>query len=226
MVHSGATTAILRRRLLVRLAAGPLLGVLTAWGVALGAQVFLKPPVMKSMATPTLGEWLFGRPSLRSFGEEYWIGFGSFSRTGITGTPWYLRGVHSPADRGTIAQAYGWPVRVLAGGRTFLVDAEEFRDWGIVGMGGPDAYAFPFSGAVVCRPLLLGSAGGGVCFGVLWWVVLGVPSTVFRLFDARRRARRGCCPECGYDLAGQPAAGCPECGWGRSTAAPARCQAE
>jgi hypothetical protein len=42
------------------------------------------------------------------------------------------------------------------------------------------------------------------------------------LFRCRRRiqARRGLCPECGYDLRGSPTGVCSECGCGEANAAP------
>lgn len=37
-----------------------------------------------------------------------------------------------------------------------------------------------------------------------------------RLLVGRRRARKGCCPRCNYDLRATPGR-CPECGWGSSS---------
>jgi hypothetical protein len=60
------------------------------------------------------------------------------------------------------------------------------------------------------NPLL--AAGG------LWLLVAG-PIIAARLAVWRTRLSLGHCPECGYDVRHDFAAGCPECGWGRARTA-------
>jgi hypothetical protein len=62
-----------------------------------------------------------------------------------------------------------------------------------------------------------GVAWNSVLFAGIWFLVLYVRTArqQWRAWIARRHAGR--CPQCGYDLRGQPrdAGGCPECGWER-----------
>src|SRR5262249_29177123 len=55
--------------------------------------------------------------------------------------------------------------------------------------------------------------------GGLWLLVAG-PIIAARLATWRTRLALGHCPECGYDLRGDFAAGCPECGWNRTAPRP------
>ncbi|GJM18556.1 MAG: hypothetical protein DHS20C14_07690 [Phycisphaeraceae bacterium] len=48
-------------------------------------------------------------------------------------------------------------------------------------------------------------------FSILTWGSM----TGFAYTRARLRIRRGRCPRCAYDLAGDLSPGCPECGWNR-----------
>ena len=54
------------------------------------------------------------------------------------------------------------------------------------------------------------------CF-VIWSIVVGVLLVGdWRERRAGRRASKGLCPRCAYDLRGDLDSGCPECGWNRS----------
>lgn len=67
------------------------------------------------------------------------------------------------------------------------------------------------------QPVWTGLTLNLLIHGMVWLLTLML---VARWVGARR-ARRGGCPSCGYDLSGQRAgapAGCPECGWGRAPA--------
>ena len=105
----------------------------------------------------------------------------------------------------------GWPFRSFRGQRLIRDDAlrnsmtqpiKVFR-----------VRVLPF------MPLWSGLWWDMVLFGGVPFVLVEVPlilRDVQRWNFARRERRRGCCPECGYDLRGQPSVGCPECGWGRT----------
>ncbi len=78
--------------------------------------------------------------------------------------------------------------------------------------------------ALAVRPIWLGMVVNTLFYSGLWFAVIGV-----RTLRSFLRNRQGCCPACGYNLAGQRLPGCPECGYGRSetgtgtpSAAPAR----
>jgi hypothetical protein len=54
----------------------------------------------------------------------------------------------------------------------------------------------------------------------LWVLYLAVVAMTAVLWWRHRRARRGCCGKCGYDLAGIGAGVCPECGVGVGVSGP------
>jgi hypothetical protein len=58
-------------------------------------------------------------------------------------------------------------------------------------------------------PIWRGLFADTIVFAVPWALLLLAPALVRR----RRRARRGACPKCGYDLRGNVGPRCPECGW-------------
>ena len=59
-----------------------------------------------------------------------------------------------------------------------------------------------------CRLLAGGFALDTVLYGAAWFGVLHLTGLARR----RRQRRRGCCPDCGYDLAHAAHECCPECG--------------
>lgn len=66
-------------------------------------------------------------------------------------------------------------------------------------------------GAIPAYPMLWGTVGNSVCFGASGLAVVGL----FAMLRRRRRASRGLCMSCGYNLSGSSAATsgtCPECG--------------
>ena len=64
------------------------------------------------------------------------------------------------------------------------------------------------------RPIWPGFAINTVVYAIILWLLICGPFIVRRDY----RVWRGRCPECGYDLRGDLAAGCPECGWNREEA--------
>ena len=62
-------------------------------------------------------------------------------------------------------------------------------------------------------PLWPGFIANTLIYGALWWILFA------GLISARavRRARRGLCPRCAYDLRGVSSGVCPECGQARPT---------
>jgi len=76
----------------------------------------------------------------------------------------------------------------------------------------PDYYILSVSWFGIIANSLVLSLGGVV--------ILLSPVHVARVIRQAARRRRGRCPNCGYDLRGQPpevgaGGGCPECGWNR-----------
>lgn len=57
--------------------------------------------------------------------------------------------------------------------------------------------------------------------GAMWWALLTLVFFAFGGTGKAVRRARGQCPNCGYDLQHDFAAGCPECGWNRPDPAPA-----
>jgi hypothetical protein len=116
----------------------------------------------------------------------------------------------------------GWPALALKMHWVFPVSPVEFGDLtpdlripkeGHDGLAVPAWMSSPTSGNVApIRPIPLGFALDTLLYAaVVWVVLLGFPAV--RNF---RRARRGWCVKCGYDLAGLRGMGrvatCPECG--------------
>lgn len=67
------------------------------------------------------------------------------------------------------------------------------------------------------EPIWSGFAANTLVYSALWYGMLFAPGMVRRW----RRAKRGRCCACGYDLRGVLVSGCPECGWGRAPSADA-----
>ncbi len=134
-----------------------------------------------------------------------------------------LRRVVTDRDRPVagIEDARGWPVLALwcelappdASGRVGIhVEGGVAADWS-----GGTATLGEFR-ALPMRPIWTGLAVDTAVWAGTWLVLLEGGWLARRLV----RRGRGRCPECGYDLRGQLAAGCPECGWRRmASSAPA-----
>lgn len=65
--------------------------------------------------------------------------------------------------------------------------------------------------ALPLHPIARGIVMNTVFWGAASWTVF----TLIRLGIARRRAMRGLCPRCAYNLSASPTT-CPECGWNRT----------
>ncbi len=61
------------------------------------------------------------------------------------------------------------------------------------------------------RPIWLGLAANTIFYSAALWLLTLGPFTARRII----RRRRGHCPQCAYDLRGNPGGSCPECGWRR-----------
>jgi hypothetical protein len=155
--------------------------------------------LMKSAAERTAASpHLISESEWRELPLAHWSvrdGWGKLPREGIAGT-------HS--------FALGWPFRTVWGWRSIAGDAAG----GLI-----DPYGRrPKPYLPIWRGFLLST----IAFAVPAWMLSLLPGGVAR-WRRRRRAARGGCAECGYDLAGlavgDGARTCPECG------APSRCQA-
>jgi hypothetical protein len=78
------------------------------------------------------------------------------------------------------------------------------------GWGYSDRYLLAFPLRIIWPGFLLNS---GLVAAAFWAITAGR-----RRLLATRRARRGHCPRCGYDLLSKLYGGCPECGWGKPPA--------
>lgn len=119
-------------------------------------------------------------------------------------------------------QATGWPMPAMAstqvpGRRMTPVQLIEGID---LGPPPPSIFgsALNVRRMLPTRPLWPGFAVNSLINAALWWIMLTMFVWLFRFvrrWPARRREKRGRCPNCGYDLRGRLDAGCSECGWRR-----------
>jgi hypothetical protein len=170
---------------------------------------------------PSALQWYLGGPRLGAGCDQYWVGLSAPQPgpAGATADEWLVTWLHERNASQAMLRTTGWPFRCLVSGRTLYHD-ETFRDWGMVRFGGPETIAFPFEDALPWRPIWIGLAANVGAHGLAWWVLLGGPVTARITVRAAHRRRRGLCPRCGYDLAGQREPGCPECGSGRNAVRP------
>ncbi|UCD73956.1 MAG: hypothetical protein JSV91_09180 [Phycisphaerales bacterium] len=101
--------------------------------------------------------------------------------------------------------ATGWPMLALSG----RFDRELFP-----GNSPKLRYALPFGdhAFLPLRPIWPGAAVNTVFYAALLWLLLAMTPRAARRY---LRRRYGLCPNCEYDLRGNPDGGCPECGWNR-----------
>ena len=119
---------------------------------------------------------------------------------------------------------YGWPWRCVMMTHGSLDPVRNPKPWDYVGafhfntplLSGwrPSGWRGASFVALPYMPLRRGLALDTLAFGAAWLIVL----LTLRTGRNALRRRRGRCPACGYDLAGDLGAGCPECGWGRAPA--------
>lgn len=123
----------------------------------------------------------------------------------------------APTDHMGSDTAFGWPApclwyQVTAGfNRVTMSTTNDTLRGGILLRGSPESRAGTFR-ALPLRPIWWGLSLNTLVFAMLWGLLLLAPPAARRAI----RRRRGRCPRCGYDLAGQSAPGCPECGAGRA----------
>lgn len=79
-----------------------------------------------------------------------------------------------------------------------------------------EAFAIQAIRAIPHRPIWLGLILDTFIFAAFWWCAVQLLLLAFGRF----RMKRGHCPACGYNLAGQTTPGCPECGQGRAPITP------
>ena len=112
----------------------------------------------------------------------------------------------------------GWPLPALWGAKVAETDHDESHHVAAIGLPVNVDLRFVFHSRVmikdaVPRLLPLAPCWPGLLVDT---ALLAIPMALLVL-GARRtrrlwRRRRGCCPQCGYDLRGGDAGGCPECG--------------
>jgi hypothetical protein len=111
------------------------------------------------------------------------------------------------------ARATGWPLKSMRSLSRLEEPGGALRWSGSLRLRPLSAYRpqdarGPQKGCVPILPVPLGFTLDTAVFGALW----AVPLIVMPALRARRRARRGRCPACGYDLRAGAHERCPECG--------------
>ncbi len=134
----------------------------------------------------------------------------SFSFTEADAT--YDESVRAAVDVVSITEV-GWPARSLAGAvrsykqRLIYEDAIPRPSW----LWAPSSVRGSAVSCIPLRPMLVGTAVNALFYGS---IVCALHAT-WHMLRRRSRRRRGCCPNCGYDLRGSREQGCAECGWER-----------
>lgn len=107
--------------------------------------------------------------------------------------------------------AYGWPFRCVqfssecgSPGTKSGVD-HDLLVYDLKPLGLDNKLRIPTG--IIAAGLFADAAVNGVAPGLILAAI--------GLIRERRRARKGLCPKCAYDLRHDFASGCPECGWGR-----------
>ncbi len=137
----------------------------------------------------------------------------------IKRTGWGLREDYFAQSTGRKLQlftetAYGWPAPSLwyadFGGR-WPTPRQIVGGIPLSGFGHSYAGIKVTSAALPYVPIWRGLLINTAFFAAVW----AIPLSLIPVARARRRIRRGLCPDCCYDLCGATDGGCPECGWGR-----------
>ncbi len=102
----------------------------------------------------------------------------------------------------------GWPLRCASRGEMWVAGVGTTERWGKL-----DARLFGRELSLSTRPIWPGLLGNTLFYALL---VL-TPFALLRWRRLRRRARRGLCVACGYEL-GEGIGACPECGLARAGA--------
>lgn len=131
---------------------------------------------------------------------------------------WTRSGVHRPESWGAghrrvVEVDSGWPLRSMWSMWSWDASAHEgplprTATQGVFNLriGSGRGVALPY------WLLPAGFAGNAAVFAAAWGAVLLGPPAAVRGLRRHRRARRGACLGCGYDLRGAPGRTCPECG--------------
>jgi hypothetical protein len=121
-----------------------------------------------------------------------------------------------------VVEVYGWPRPALYSISTVtfgdvttslisMTSVKETTGWAVSKWSHPRPfYPTPFSAVIPLRPMWGGFAIDSAAFAGIY-ALLSAPLWVTRI-RRYRRAARGLCIWCGYDLKGAPSGACPECG--------------
>jgi hypothetical protein len=124
-----------------------------------------------------------------------WSETASFGRRRFT--TWHINGANQTTHQ-IDAAFYGWPLPALR-------HIQFWWPWNDA------AWATPEPGDHGLRPCWPGMLLNPLAFSLVLWPLLTCPWWV-RAMVRFRRLRRGLCPACAYDLAGNTSGVCPECG--------------
>ena len=162
--------------------------------------------VMRGDAGTATHWWVWSGPHDSSFDRQVREeGFGAI-RTTTDPRPRAIRWPPSIGRRETRYVEAGWPLRSASRGHIWAEAPADREAWGV-----SDAEVFGYTFSLSTRPVWPGLLGNAFFYTLL---VL-TPVVLWRWRTLRRRARRGLCLACAYEL-GEGIGACPECGLARA----------
>ena len=162
--------------------------------------------VMRGDAGPATHWWVWSGPHDSSFERQVREEGSGAIRTTVDPRPRAIRWPPSIGRREIRYVEAGWPLRSASRGHIWAEAAADREAWGVT-----DAEIFGYTFSLSTRPVWHGLLGNALFYALL---VL-TPIVLWRWSKLRRRARRGLCLACAYDL-GEGVIACPECGLARA----------
>lgn len=151
------------------------------------------------------------------FGRKWWVTSGGDEGTlmhlvphmvdravpiDVDPRPQRLRWPLAVGEREARYTRVGWPLRSASRGRIWADTAIDRDEWGV-----SKAKVLGYEVSLSTRPIWPGLLGNALLFALL----ASTPIALWRWRKLRRRARRGLCVACAYEL-GECVGVCPECG--------------
>jgi len=169
-------------------------------------------------------------PFLRSSAQTYWDRYAKKSpnhgpancihESGAIGCDFLI------IDASPLGNVVASPPRMMITRAGFpLASFEGMHSWGPVAP--PHSWSVPIEprrlnvawvSVVPYRPIPLGIVVNTAWWGLVAWIALFLPATLYRKLREQQRKLTNSCPECGYDLRRNFSERCPECGWRRAQA--------